>query len=407
MDRILKQQILSTINSINVKDLIDFIKSGDPTNPTLKEMIDAGLKSPAIKDIEDSIRFAKEIEANIAKAKAEASAKENDIITFCRRIENQEFNVLEIKNLLLEGRISEQQLIQHTSLNSDLIRKIKSYQKITTDFHSWKDLPPLQPNRTDLYFFGQPGSGKSCILASIFYYLNEKGMIIENTTNKVGTKYRQQLIDEISYGILPDSTAAEGVNYIPIELRNINHKNTKHPLNFIEMSGELFNKAYEDGIDESNLAAKDYLNNKNQKLIFFVLDYDLHQKSALGLSGPSQASKMQSILSFLDNMGALEKTDGIYIVLSKCDLFPSGVDRTQHAKQFVEKNYRNFIENCKDIKEKYRKKFKVIGYPYSIGDVKFQNLLTDFDDSSPSFICDAIIQHTFSSKKSFVQKYFN
>jgi hypothetical protein len=173
------------------------------------------------------------------------------------------------------------------------------------------------------------------------------------------------------------------------------------------MSGELFDQAYEGGISGNNLAAKNYLNNNNQKLIFFVLDYDMHQKSLSGANGPTQSSKMQAILALLDAMGTLKKTDGIYIVLSKSDLFPKGIDRNQHALDFMNNNYKSFMENCKDLKEKYREQFKVIIYPFSIGEVKYQNLLTTFDETSPSFICNAIMQHTFAAKKSFLGKLFN
>ena len=404
MDRIVKQQILTAINTLTIQDLIGFV---DAKDISLAEMTEAGLRGNLLQQLEQHYKSAAQIAENKEKAKQESAAKEGEILTICNQIENGKHGVQTIRNLILEGKVSEQQLLKHTSLNEELINKIINYNKRSTDFQSWQDLPPLQLNRTDLYFFGQPGSGKSCILASIFNFCDKHGMIINNTSNHEGTKYMNQLKDEISFGILPDSTAAEGVNYIPIELRNLNDKKLKHPLNFIEMSGELFDQAYEGGISGNNLAAKNYLNNNNQKLIFFVLDYDMHQKSLSGANGPTQSSKMQAILALLDAMGTLKKTDGIYIVLSKSDLFPKGIDRNQHALDFMNNNYKSFMENCKDLKEKYREQFKVIIYPFSIGEVKYQNLLTTFDETSPSFICNAIMQHTFAAKKSFLGKLFN
>jgi hypothetical protein len=277
MDRIVKQQILTAINTLTIQDLIGFV---DAKDISLAEMTEAGLRGNLLQQLEQHYKSAAQIAENKEKAKQESAAKEGEILTICNQIENGKYGVQTIRNLILEGKVSEQQLLKHTSLNEELINKIKNYNKRSTDFQSWQDLPPLQLNRTDLYFFGQPGSGKSCILASIFNFCDKHGMIINNTSNHEGTKYMNQLKDEISFGILPDSTAAEGVNYIPIELRNLNDKKLKHPLNFIEMSGELFDQAYEGGISENNLAAKNYLNNNNQKLIFFVLDYEMHQKSS-------------------------------------------------------------------------------------------------------------------------------
>lgn len=392
MDKITKLQILLTINNMKVDDLFDFIQSGDIT---LDEMISNKLNPSLVTQLQ--ARQSKEKETKIT---------EEEMIATCKRIENGELNAGRIKSLLLEGAINEELLLTHTSLRPDMISKIRNYQKQPTPFLSWVDLPPLQNGYTDLYFFGQPGSGKSCILASIFNYLDQQAMIINNAYNPEGNKYRSMLNDEISYGILPDSTAAEGVNYIPIELINHEHNGVRHPLNFIEMSGELFNKAYEGGINSENLAARNYLNNTNRKLIYFVLDYDQHEKSRTVSSGPSQSSKMQSILALLDEFGTLQYTDGIYIVVTKSDLFPAGVDRYQYAKQFLESSYKSFLVNCKSLQDKYRNNFEITVYPYSIGQVKFQNLLVQIDLRSPKELVEDILAETFATKTSFLTKFF-
>jgi hypothetical protein len=344
-----------------------------------------------------------QIQARQTKEK-QNTVTESDMLATCKRIENGELNAGRIKSLLLEGSINEEILLNHTSMTADMISKVKNYQKQPTHFLSWSDLPPLQNGYTDLYFFGQPGSGKSCILASIFYYLEQKAMIINNSYNKQGNIYRDLLKGEISYGILPDSTAVEGVNYIPFELINHENKGNKHPLNFVEMSGELFNKAYEGGINTDSLAARNYLNNTNRKLIYFVLDYDQHEKSKTISSGPSQSAKMESILAQLDDFGTLKYTDGIYIVVTKTDLFPEGVDRYQYAKQFLESSYNSFLVNCKYLKDKHRNNFDITIYPYSIGQVKFQNMLVQFDLRSPKELVEDILEETFVTKKSFFGK---
>jgi len=392
MDKITKLQILLTINSMQANDLFELILSGDIT---LDEMIANNLNPSLLNQIQ--ARQTKEKQNKVT---------ESDMIATCKRIENGELNAGRIKSLLLEGSINEEILLNHTSMTADMISKVKNYQKQPTPFLSWADLPPLQNGYTDLYFFGQPGSGKSCILASIFYYLEQQAMIINNSYNQQGNIYRALLKDEISYGILPDSTAVEGVNYIPFELINHENKGNRHPLNFVEMSGELFNKAYEGGINADSLAARNYLNNTNRKLIYFVLDYDQHEKSKTISSGPSQSSKMQTILALLDDFGTLKYTDGIYIVVTKTDLFPEGVDRYQYAKQFLESSYNSFLVNCKVLQEKYRNNFDITVYPYSIGQVKFQNMLVQFDLRSPKELVEDILEETFVTKKSILGKLF-
>jgi hypothetical protein len=392
MDKRTKLQILLTINQMRLEDLRALVQSGDIS---FDQMIANNL-NPAI---------ATQLQEMLNKEKQHQVTEEQMIIT-CKKIENGDLNAGQIKNLLLEGSITEELLLKHTSLSAEMISKIKNYQKQATPFSSWSDLPPLQKGYTDLYFFGQPGSGKSCILASIFYYLEEQGIIINNVHNPQGLRYRNQLTNEISYGILPDSTAVEGVNYIPIELINLNHANSRHPLNFVEMSGELFNLAYDQGITSDNLAARDYLNNTNRKLIYFVLDYNQHERSKTVSSGPLQSSKMQAILALLEKFGTLNYTDGIYIIVSKSDLFPPNVDRTRYAKQFIETSYKGFVVNCKDLQKKYRNNFKVMVYPYSIGEVRFQNMLHQFDLTSPKMVIEDILKETFVTKNNLIGRFF-
>ena len=384
-----KKQVLSQINTLKVNDLIELIESGDIT---LDEMVAEGLSGNAVEDINRHY-----------ESKQKNTVNESEVLELCSQIERGELNVEKIKNLILSEKVTEKYLLNHTSLSQDLINKIQYYQKRPTDFRSWQDLPPLEQNRSDLYFFGQPGSGKSCILASIFYYLRQNGMIINDAHNPQGNIYRNQLTDEIEMGILPDSTQRDGVNYIPIELRNYSNREYKHPLNFVEMSGELFDDAYQSGINNDNLAAKKYLDNKNKKLIYFVLDYFMDNRGA-NAGGVSQSSKMEHILSLLDQFGTLINTDGIFIIISKSDLFPNNIDRNKFAVDFLQTKYLNFYNNIKELQDKYQ--FEIKLYPYSIGEVKFQNLLTEFNTQSPSEIVQDVMDYTFVSKKPWYQRIF-
>lgn len=395
MKKLEKLQILLTINKMNLNDLIDFVKSGDIL---VEEMVENGLNPATVSQIED--HFKKEKQRMLT---------EEDMIATCRLIESGEVNAIRVRDMLLEGSVTEDLLLKHTSLSQDMIARIRNYQKQPTPFLNWNDLPPLKSGYTDLYFLGQPGSGKSCILASIFHYLNQHGMIIDNVHNLQGIIYRNQLIDEMSYGILPDSTAAEGVNYIPIELQNQDpqFKGKKHPLNFIEMSGELFDRAYKGGISDNSIAARNYLSNTNRKLLYLILDYHQHEKSKTISMGTSQSNKLQAVLALLDQYGTLDYTDGIYIVVTKSDLFPYGVNPKEYAKNFVLDNFKGLITNCKNLQEKHRNKFKLIVYPYSIGDVRFQNMLVNINPESPRMVVQDILQHSFMTTNSGLKKYFS
>ncbi len=394
MDSITKKQILSDINSIDVESLLEFISSNDIS---LFEMLENGLSNAKKKSIEDYFE-------NLATEQAKGQDKQEIL----NDINNGFYTSSQIQNLLNRGDISEGDLINGTSLTKELITRIKKYQKRETPFHTWKDLPELLPDRTDLFFFGQPGSGKSCILASLFLYANSKNLIIENTHNATGTRYKNQLIEELRYGILPHSTIADvqkGVNYIPFEL--LDSEDRIHPLTFIEMSGELLNRAYEDGeITEANLAARSILKSKNKKILFFVIDYYRHKQSDDFSMEASQASVLLTILDLLDREGTLASTDGLYIIISKSDLFPSHENKLDHGEDFLWRHYGSFLQNCLRKQEKYHNRFQTVFFPYSIGNVELKDLLTSIDTECPKNIFHAINVHAHYKNESSFWSFF-
>jgi hypothetical protein len=86
-----------------------------------------------------------------------------------------------------------------------------------------------------------------------------------------------------------------------------------------------------------------------------------------------QGAKMLTILSLLDQFGTFKKTDGIYILVAKADLFPQGVDSLQFASDFLNENYKAFLTNCKVIKQKYNSELGIKAYPYSIGSLSMKS----------------------------------
>jgi hypothetical protein len=396
MDKIVKQQILQEINALEVYDLLDLINANDIK---LIEMLDAGLERSKINAIQALLNEGHKKEGDDDSPNAALA----EIEAICQSIENDEYTVEEIRDdFLLSGVITREQLRKYTSMTDEIIDRINYYQKHETPFMEWDNLPPLQLDRTDVYFLGQPGSGKSCVLGSVFHYFDKRGLLAENMQNQIGTIYRNQLKDEFSYGILPDSTAVDGVNYMPIELRNIENTALRHPLNFIEMSGEIFDAAYEKGIASIHPKVKEYLSNKNRKILFFIIDYDLHKRSQKVSFGASQASKLTAVLETLDNYGTLSKVDAIYVLVTKSDLFPAERDKVEYANEFINNSYLNFVNNLKDKKLKYANKntFTVTIYPFTIGVVKFKSLLATIDTSGAEYATKVIQRHAFVKKES-------
>jgi hypothetical protein len=277
--------------------------------------------------------------------------------------------------------------------------QINDYKIRPQEFEStWRDLPPLEKNRTDIYFFGQPGSGKSCVLASLFHHADKEGLLSKNNINSHANEYIEKLSNGIRDGIIAHSrTSFEGGNF-PVDLI---HPNTgkEHPINLIVMSDQLLRDDH-----------KNYLDTKNKKLIFFVLDYarhiDMGWRSVTGTA--KRANKFQNILSKLDEYGTLNKTDGIYIIISKSDLFPDGKSKIEFAKEFVIENYKNFYANCKLYQKRNNESFEINIIPYTIGEMKYENLLVKFNSQPASDLINLICTYSITHPKpNFFRRLFD
>ena len=401
------------LNNHDVETLITKIQSGNPSF-SLEKMIEKGLlpeKNNEIlsrmAQIESEALNLQNLEAERLRQLQNSDVRKQQIIDFCNQIADNQKGLEEIKISILNGIFTLEDMaqnLQNSRLTPDLFNKIGYYisGKKQVEFYLWNDLPPLLNDRTDIYFFGQPASGKSCILANMFSYIDKQGLIIENTHSLIGTQYKNTIQYEYDLGYLPERTMAssDGVNYITFELTDPNNSGQQHPLNFIEMSGELFDQATMGGVSDNNLNAKNYLNNNNRKILFFVVDYDRHVQNSINPDGNTpQGAKMLTILSLLDQFGTFKNTDGIYILVSKADLFPAGVDAVKFAGDFLNENYMSFINNCKNIKQKYKGEFEIKAYPYSIGNLTLKSTYVyERDYTWAKKMIEEIVAKAFSNR---------
>jgi hypothetical protein len=127
----------------------------------------------------------------------------------------------------------------------------------------------------------------------------------------------------------------------------------------------------------------------------------------------TQSDKLLFALTLLDSEGILEKCDGIYLLVSKSDKFPiqknDGSDHYYQSlkdftRNFLDNEFKNFTTSCEKLKLKYRKQFHVTVYPYSIGEVRFGDVLWTRNDRAPEFIVHMILSHAMYKKGSLLDR---
>jgi hypothetical protein len=283
------------------------------------------------------------------------------------QIERGKAIIKDIQNGLNRGLLQESDLIGF-GLSYDFIERLKNYVQITAIFPTQAQLPVLRNNSTDIYFLGMPSSGKSTMLAALFSYCNSVGILRNVVDNSFGNKYKNQLVLGMAQGHLPSSTPTEFINFIPVNMRYPGTSKDQQ-LNFLDMAGEKFRNVANGGMDEFQ-KYQDYLSNQNNKGLIFVLDYFANNR----VECLRQDQNLQEVLALIEQFGILKKTDAVYLVVTKADLFPSE-NKQRFADDYIDNNYRNFLNACQEAKRKY--KFELKSFPFSIGPTRFSYILED------------------------------
>jgi hypothetical protein len=287
-------------------------------------------------------------------------------------IANNKAKIRDIQDGLNKGTIDVSDM-SNLGFSYDFIDRLQGFYAEEPEFPPVELLPPLRSNTSDIYFLGMKGSGKSTMLASLFSYANSIGVMRNKVDNQFGNKYRNQLVLGMAQGYLPTSTPSEFINYIPVDMKYEGQRDYQE-LNFLDMAGEKFRRVADTGIDEF-ATYKMYLQNNNRKCLIFVIDYIENNR----IETLRQDQNLQQVLSLLEAYGILEKTEAVYLVVTKADLFPSP-DKQSYADTYVSTKYRNFLNACKEAKATYN--FVLKSFAYSIGPAKFSYILEDCDPST-------------------------
>jgi len=339
--------------------------------------------------------FPKGDNANLARAKIDIIDK----LEQKKREENERkvkeikdnpsgFKAHEIKEKLDSKFISIDDL-ERIGIPSDILIALNKFEDKTIE--TLGEIPTeIESGYTEIYFWGIPGSGKSCALAGILSYAQNAGdLSIQDGT---GFKYANLLANTFigqqnscPVGILPPRTDEEQTQYLPFDLRD--NKGKRHPVALIELSGEIF-KCFFDLRAGQELRTnhkavfnnlKNYLAGPNRKIHFFVIDLSKDPTEILDKkSSASQLTYLNAAQGFFNNNDTFKRsTDAIYIITTKSDLLDcEETEKEDRAADHLKKNFPAFINELKDVCKKYKindnSNLKVI--PFSIGKVYFQDI---------------------------------
>ena len=211
---------------------------------------------------------------------------------------------------------------------------------------------------TDVYLFGQPFTGKTCILQGM---LSTSSLQVDLTSS--GGSYAEALRQYTDCGIVSPSTLDNSVTTLKTTIITDEHTPIEHKVNFVEMSGNHILDMVEDNgghsKEENNSDIANLLHNNNRKVFFLIIDpttknielnreydeYDeqtgekIHKLKYVVFNQKIFMQKIVNIFQDTANSDIMRKVDSIHIILTKADTFGERLQREEKALGYFNDHY--------------------------------------------------------------------
>ena len=274
-----------------------------------------------------------------------------------------EYELDRLQRLLNEAIVTENELVNEGLMTQSVLDVIFT-QRALPDINKAisNSTPECKKGFTDVFFFGIPSTGKTCVLMGL-----SRSSDLHINLASGGGNYAsalQQYID--AHRTVP---ATPG-NFVTTLEATINEGSADHNVNLVEMSGEEFafrianNDEGEFSFEDMGTGATELLKNDNRKVFFLIIDptadtvssnrevldgYDEITGQRITHLEPFTANqstiihKMVDLFNHEKNEDIMRKVDAIHIIMTKSDMLGDLVKRDDKALEIFNKNFRDNI----------------------------------------------------------------
>ena len=279
--------------------------------------------------------------------------------------------------------------------------------------------------RTDVFFFGIPSTGKSCILM---------GLIGSSTMDvsyvRAGGPYAAGLQQYLEAGFTIGQTPKDFVATLEA---NIPNGSQNHFINLVEMAGEDFafklakNPDGQISFKDMGAGAPELLSNNNRKAFFLIVDPTArtiafnrvisstdengNPISSLIRTNVNQFTilkRMVDLFTDPENKSIMEKVDAIHIIVTKADVLGNDEKRDKEAFDLFMKKYQAIIQPLVNLCQEYGINVATEGYPklytFSLGNF-YVGGIYQYDETDANKLVNVIKNNVWGIKKpSFIDK---
>lgn len=347
----------------------------------------------------------------------------NDFIHILKDDHNL-FDASTIKQMVDEDLITVQDLCD-TDIDKEYIKLMMKKTQPVDVYGIAKIAPPTAINKksTEVYFWGIPDSGKTCVLAAILSVL-ESGKIATPSEDKdsQGYGYMMTLANILhpnKVGPLMTGTPEDCFFEMGVDLKE---GKIIHPITFIDMAGELIRNMYKYNVNPNDPSINTNIlttmtnilienRSGNRKIHFFVIEYGaenrLYDKTDNN-PGIPQRTYLHGAFQFINDTKIFKKdTDAIFILLTKADKIKGEENKKQQVLNYIDNNYlalKNLLNDICEDNDINGGSIEII--PFSLGDVCFKDYCK-FDTQAADNILRIIIKRSASCKKTVFFKFMD
>lgn len=354
--------------------------------------------------------------------------KEKEIAEMKRMASNYPADTL--LQYLRDGIFSENELINKGVVTTDSLEILSNLDSVRDGLPNIVDeiqncRRECAEGRTDVFLFGIPSTGKSCILMGLI-----GSSAIDVSYVKAGGPYAAALQQYLDAGFTIGQTPADFVATLEAEIPN---GNQTHFVNLVEMAGEDFafklaqNPDGQISFKDMGAGAPELLSNNNRKAFFLIVDPTARVVtfnrivSSIDAEGNEQKrmirsnvnqritlKRMVDLFAQPENASIMEKVDSIHIIVTKADMCGNDVERDEKAFELFMTQYQSIIRPLANICEKYGINVATNGFPklytFSLGNF-YVGGIYQYDETDANKLVKVIKGNVWGEKKpSFLDK---
>lgn len=320
-------------------------------------------------------------------------------------------------NIFTKNQLTAEELLPRDSRETPKLKDLRTFQLENPNIKAPEGC-------TDVYLFGTPGAGKTCLLMGL---LGADGTVDSNgnsytiNTKKNGGPYAAALQEYVDAGITPGRTYGSYVTTISGVVTEKSKKGgniVNHQINLVEMSGEEF-AIHIAGNEKVSLAdmgtgATNLLRNKNRKVFFIVIDpttlvvkfnhmvYKTDEEgNVIGqelyntyVNQKTVINQFASLFSLAENQDIMSHVDAIHFIVTKADMLGERKERLEKAREILLNQYsapvQKLINYCQQSKRiNYSTNYRPHVFTFSLGRFYLGDIF-DFDKTETLEIVDTI-----------------